>query len=126
MGRFLLRVLLVEKGSVQPDETDLVGKLIASSNSLLVSSGACPPFSPTSVTVGLLSASLGWLELLLVFVLPRASVKGSIPSQLWVYFSIHHEDQHLFSYVAGALEERSDEMKEHLPFFGDHGSHHPD
>ena len=112
MGRFVVRVLL-EEGSVQLDETDLVGKLIASS--LLVSSGGCPPFSPTSVTVGLLSASLDWLQLLLGFILPRPSMKGSIPSQLWVYFSIHHEDQHLFSYVAGALEEHSDQMKEHLP-----------
>jgi len=53
----------------------------------LVSFSASQLSSPTSVTVGLLSASLGWLALLLVFVLQVAFVLGWISDQLWVYFS---------------------------------------
>ena len=53
----------------------------------LVSFSASQLSSLTSVTVGLLSASLGWLALLLAFVLQVAFVLGWIPDQLWVYFS---------------------------------------
>ena len=54
----------------------------------LVSLHLCVCLSTSiSVTLGLLSASLGWLALLLVFVFKVAFVLGWIPDQLWVYFS---------------------------------------